>query len=436
MKKSSYLIKNGKVIDPSQKLSALKNLLIVDGKISDILEPNEKVDASRFDAEIDAKGCWVTPGFIDLHVHLRDPGYEWKETIKTGSEAAVLGGFTTICCMPNTNPTNDNPETTSAIITKALEANAAHVLPIGSVSKGLKGKEMAQLTELWEAGCVAFSDDGEPVYNTGMLRRALEWCRMLDDAVVCSHEEDKYLSLNGVMNESALSYRLGLPGIPTIAEEVMIASDIEIARYTKGRIHICHVSTARGVELVRRAKNDGIKITAEVTPHHLLFTEEAIGLYDTSAKMNPPLRFESDRLALIEGLKDGTIDCIASDHAPHDLDTKRIDFQSAAFGIIGLQTNLPTIFNLINNYGLTPEKAISAFSLSPANIFGLKAGRLTKNSVADVNIIDPTKEWKYTVEEIRSISKNTLFLDRMMTGKAKDVFVAGELKVKDFKLNI
>jgi dihydroorotase len=423
------LIENGTVIDPANSIEGEFDVLIDKGKVERI-EPRGGFGNLQVAQKFDAKGCWVVPGFIDLHVHLREPGFEWKETIKTGTEAAVLGGFTSVCSMPNTRPTNDCAEITRFIIEKARAAGAARVLPIGSVTRALQGKEMSPLSELREAGCVAFSDDGEPVWDSGLMRRALEWCRMLDVPISC-HEEDKALSCGGCMNESALSTRLGLKGMPGVAEEVMIARDIELARFTKSKAHICHVSTARGVELIRRAKNDGIWITAEVTPHHLLLTEESVGDYDTHSKMSPPLRSEEDRIGVLEGLADGTIDAVASDHAPHENDSKRVEFSKATFGILGLQTSLPLLLELHSKGALTRRRVIEALTAGPARSFGLSFGRIERGRDADISVIDPAKGWRFDRQANRSLSFNSPFLDRELRGQARHVLVAGRAVVVD-----
>lgn len=422
----TFVLRNGTVIDPSQNVEQEKDLYIKEGMIVEALRPGEKVADAQ---EIDCDGQWIVPGLIDLHVHFREPGFEWKETIHTGSQAAVVGGYTTVCCMPNTSPVNDCQEITEYILRKAKTADLCRVLPIGSVSKGLHGKEMAPLSELRDAGCVAFSDDGEPIFDSGMMRRALEWCLMLD-AVISCHEEDKCLSCGGVMNESALSSKMGLVGWPTIAEEVMIARDIEIARYTKGKIHICHVSTARGVELIRRAKNDGIRITAEVTPHHLVLTEKDCEDYNTDAKMSPPLRKKEDCQALLEGVKDGTIDAVASDHAPHELDRKQCEFSAAAFGILGLQTTLPLLLKFVSTGKLSRLRMIEACSYSAAKCFGLPLGTLKKGATADIVVIDPKKKWSFSKEALQSLSFNSPFRDWEFVGSASMTFVGGSLKAQ------
>lgn len=422
------LVSGGRLLDPSTGTDTECDLVIEDGRVASIEKPGATrgVEAASV---IDARGKWLAPGFIDVHVHLREPGFEWKETIETGSRAAVLGGFTSICCMPNTNPVNDSEEVTKYILRKASDAGLARVLPIGAVSVGLKGKQMAALSELRQAGCVAFSDDGEPVFDSGLMRRALEWCTMLD-AVICCHEEDKNLSCGGCMNESPRSTRMGLKGWPTVAEEVMIARDIELARVTKGRVHFCHVTTARGVELVRRAKADHIPVTAEVTPHHLILTEERVDGYDTNAKMSPPLRSEEDVEALYVGINDGTIDVIASDHAPHDRDSKEKEFSQAAFGILGLQTSLPLVIELINKRGLRPLQAMSLLSTGSARLIGIEGGALSKGRVADCVVIDPNRRWSLSRESVASKSLNSPFIGSELTGAVDDVLIGGRSVVR------
>lgn len=426
------VISGGRIVDPAQSIEAERDLLVRDGKIEAIENPGA-FSGLRDEELIDARGMLVTPGYIDLHVHLREPGFEWKETVASGSDAAVLGGFTSICCMANTNPVNDSAETTKFIVERARAHDRARVLPIGAISKKLEGREMAPLSELARAGCVAFSDDGEPVKDAGLMRRALEWAAMLDITLSC-HEEDKSLSCGGCMNESPLSMKMGLKGMPKVAEEVMIARDIELARTTGARVHICHVSSGRGVELIRRAKNDGIRITAEVTPHHLMLSEEAIGEYDTNAKMSPPLREWEEVELLRAGLADGTIDAVASDHAPHELDSKRVEFSRATFGIIGLQTSLPILLELVREGALSLTRAIEAITLSPARAFGLPYGTLCKGRVADIVIVDRDQEWTFRREHNVSKSFNTPFQNRQFKGTARDVWRDGVLKVKDGKL--
>jgi dihydroorotase len=330
--------------------------------------------------------------------------------------------------MPNTRPTNDNAEVTQFIRKTAERAGLAHVLPIGAVTVGLHGAELAPLSELFRAGCVAFSDDGEPVANAGIMRRALEWAAMHGLTVSC-HEEDKSLSCGGCMNEGPLSYRMGLAGWHAVAEEVMIARDIELARAFKGRVHICHVSTARGAELVRRAKHDGILVTAEVTPHHLVLTEDDIGDYDTNYKMSPPLRTKADVSALRAALADGTIDAIASDHAPHDRDTKLVEFQQASFGILGLQTSLPLTLDLVRTGALTRLRAIEVLTSGPSRCFSLTSGTLSVGHRADISIINPEQRWSFDTESCESLSYNSPFIGRELCGRATTVLVSGRVMV-------
>lgn len=423
------VITGGKLIDPRFNRDGAFDLLIEDGVVKGI---DRKGAFSSVEEKqvISAQGMLVLPGFIDLHVHLRDPGFEWRETIESGVQAAVLGGYTSICCMPNTSPVNDRQEVTRYIVDKAKRAGLAHVLPIGAVSMGLQGKELSSMTELEKSGCVAFSDDGEPVWDAGLMRRAIEWCLMSGLTIAC-HEEDKSLSCDGCMNESARSLRMGLKGWHKVAEEVMIARDIELARAFEGKVHFCHVSTARGVELVRRAKHDGILVTAEVTPHHLTLTEQEVEGYDTLAKMSPPLREAEDVEALIEGVRDGTIDAIASDHAPHEMDSKRKEFARASFGTLGLQTSLPVLMSLYRAGRIPLNRVIEAMTSGPAKCFNLKAGSLGAGDVADLVIVDPEKEWVFGAEANASKSQNSSYWNRPMQGSASTVLVAGRVVVKD-----
>ncbi|MCL4162323.1 UNVERIFIED_CONTAM: hypothetical protein GTU68_056762, partial [Idotea baltica] len=364
------------------------------------------------------------PGLIDIHVHFREPGQEWKETIETGSKSAVAGGFTAVSCMPNTNPINDSASVTELILERAAKANLCRVYPIGAITMGSKGKSLAPMMELTEAGCVAFSDDGWPVSNAQMMRRALEYSSMFE-RVLTVHEEDTSLSNHFAMNESALSIKLGLQGMPDAAENVMIARDIELARLTGGYVHFCHVSTARGVELIRRAKNDGISVTAETTPHYLVATEDLVSDFDTNAKMSMPLRGAEDVEALRIGVKDGTIDCIASDHAPHENDSKFVEFDKASFGTIGLQTTLPLVMQCVREKAFSLERGIEALTSSPRKCFKLEEHSLKEGQVADVVVIDPERVETATKEFFQSKSKNSMFLDWQLQGLADYTFVSG-----------
>ncbi len=420
------LIVGARAFDPSIGLDEPKNIVLEDGKITAIDSPGAL--AKYPDAEVlEAKGLLLTPGLIDLHVHLREPGQEWKETVATGAAAAVAGGFTTICCMPNTVPRNDTSSTTRYILTKAEEANLARVLPIGAITLGGNGETLAPMLELREAGCVAFSDDGRPVMDAGIMRRALEYNLMLG-TVLTVHEEDLNLSHDFVMNESARSLRMGLRGMPDAAENVMIARDIELARLTKGRVHFCHVSTRRGVELIRRAKEDGIPVTAEVLPHNFTLDDSAVEGFNTQAKMSMPLRGVDDMEGVLEGLASGVIDVIATDHAPHESDSKNIEFDKASFGILGLQTAVPLTLAKVREGKLSLKRAIEALTSAPGRCFKIPHASLTRGSIGDVTLIDLERSIKMTPEIIRSKSKNTPFLNCEMKGVAVYTFVGGVKK--------
>lgn len=424
MSVESFVIEGGYLIDAKSQREGRYDVLLQDGVVAAVESPGAFKTATDV-VRINAQEKWIIPGCIDLHVHLREPGEEWKETIRTGSEAAVLGGYTSICCMPNTKPANDSAEVTRFILEKAMDAGAARVLPIGAISVARHGKQLAPYTELAKAGCVAFSDDGDPVVDAGLMRRALEWCLMLGLPLAC-HEEDRNLSCGGCMNESPLSLKMGLKGFPGVAEDVMIARDIELARFTKGKIHICHVSTARGVELIRRAKNDGIAVTCEVAPHHLLLNEECVSAYDTNFKMMPPLKSHEDIEGLLDGLKDETIDAIASDHAPHDKDSKLVEFSRATVGILGLQTSLPLLVEMCLAGQLSRQRMVDLLSAGPARSFGLQGGSLAVGSIADVVVLDPNRQWAFSEDAIRSKSKNSPFVGRNLLGAVEDVFVQGK----------
>jgi dihydroorotase len=430
--KKSTIIHGGIIVDAASDRDGEFDLLIENGVVAAIEKPGvlkDKADANR----LDATGSWVIPGCVDLHVHLREPGEEWKETVQTGAEAAVLGGYTSICCMPNTKPANDSAEVTRFILEKARAAQAARVLPIGAISMERKGKQLAPYSELAKAGCVAFSDDGDPVVDAGLMRRALEWCLMLGLPLAC-HEEDRNLSCGGCMNESPLSLKMGLKGFPGVAEDVMIARDIELARFTKGKVHICHVSTARGVELIRRAKNDGINITCEVAPHHLVLDEQCVRGYDTNYKMMPPLKGHEDVEGLFAGLADGTIDAIASDHAPHDKDSKLVEFSRATVGILGLQTSLPLLVEMSLKGAMSRKRMVDLLCAGPSRSFGLPYGTLKVGSDADVVVLDPKRTWVFSEQDVRSKSKNSPFVGKELTGQAKHVFVAGRQVVSGGEL--
>jgi len=419
----SVLIHSGTVIDPLNDRHEALDLLIEDGRVAAVLAPDTERAA---DEHVDASGCWVVPGLIDMHVHLREPGYEYKETVLTGTRAAVAGGFTAVACMANTDPVNDNGAVTKYIVEKAAAADLARVYPIGAVSVGLAGERLAEIGEMREAGIVAVSDDGHPVMDSGLMRRALEYSAMFNLAVI-AHEEDRGLAGEGVMHEGPTAFRLGLKGMPAAAEEAMVARDIALLERTGGRLHVAHVSTAGSIDLVRRAKARGLAVSAEVAPHHFTLTDEAVGDYDTNAKMNPPLREKDDVAAAIEGLRDGTIDAIATDHAPHHRDAKDVEFEGAAFGIVGLETALPLCLRLVREHGLAIDTLIRALSSNPARILGVPGGSLAEGSVADVTVIDPDRAWRVDPQTFQSKSRNTPFGGWAMSGAARATIVGGRV---------
>lgn len=410
------LIQNGHIIDPSQKLDGEADLLIEAGKIKEIRVQDKKSKKSPSDTmhaesykTLDAKGMLVIPGLVDMHVHLREPGFEYKETIKTGTEAAVRGGVTAVCCMPNTNPVNDSSSVTEFIIRKAMNEGSCSVYPVGAITKGLKGEELSEFTFMHENGCVAFSDDGRPVADSLMMRRALEYSRVLNVPII-SHAEDLVLSEGGVMNEGVLSFTLGLKGIPAQAEETMIARDIALAELTGGRLHLAHVSTAGSVEIIRAAKKRGIAdITAETCPHYFSITEESVHGYNADAKVNPPLRTAKDVESIKQGLADGTIDVIATDHAPHHSDEKLLAFDHAPSGISGLETSIGLSMKLVDERVLTLNQLIEKMALNPAKIIGISKGTLRQGADADLVILDTQSTYIVNKAGFRSKGKNTPF---------------------------
>lgn len=420
------LIKNGHLIDPAEGQNSGKNLLIEDGKIAAWLGQNEPVSE---DAEVfDASGMIVAPGFIDLHVHLREPGQEYKETIASGAAAAVAGGFTSVCCMPNTTPINDNAAITRFIIEQSNRARLANVFPIGAITKASDGSELAEMGEMKTAGIVAVSDDGRPVPNAGMMRRAMEYAKDFDLCVV-DHCEDKSLSSGGVMHEGAVSVMLGLKGMPALAEDLDALRDIALAEATGAKVHIAHISTKGACEAVRLAKQKGLKVTSEVTPHHFTLTDKACENYDTRTKMAPPLRSQEHLEAVIEAIKDGTIDAIATDHAPHHADEKALEFDRAPMGITGLETAIGLTFQRLVEPGIIDlQRMVEMYATNPAKIFGLKnRGTLKVGSIADITIIDPDLEWSYNVSETKSKSKNSPFDGWQFKGAAVATIVGGKI---------
>jgi dihydroorotase len=414
------LIKKGHIIDPSQGIDSIGDVLIEEGKIVEIrMEGNGETEKRRNrDTRriIDAKEMFVIPGLIDMHVHLREPGYEHKETIKTGTDAAIRGGFTTVCCMPNTYPINDNASVTEFIIRKAALEGLCTVLPIGAITKGQKGEELVEMGTMKDQGCVAFSDDGLPVMNSLIMRRALEYSKAFGLPII-SHCEDLTLSEEGVMNEGLLSITLGLKGIPAEAEQIIVFRDILLAELTRGKLHIAHVSTGGSVKLIRDAKKRGVNVTAETCPHYFSLTEDAVKDYDTNAKVNPPLRTKKDVDAIKEGLKDGTIDIIATDHAPHNRDEKLREFDLAPSGISGLETALGLSLRLVDEGILNINQLIEKMSVNPAQILGISSkGSLKPGSDADVTILDTKKETRVDAEKFVSKGKNTPFHGWILKG--------------------
>ena len=421
---ATLLIAGGTVVDPEAASAAPADVLVRDGRIAAVGAPGTLGDA---DDRLDATGLLVMPGLVDIHVHLREPGYEYKETIATGVSAALAGGFTSIACMANTNPVNDSAAVTQFILDRAAMARGAKVYPIGAVSVGLKGTQLAEVGEMRSAGIVAISDDGMPVMDGGLMRRALEYASMFDLPVI-AHEEDACLAAGGCAHEGVVSLRLGLPGVPAAAESVMVARDIALAELSgRGRLHVAHVSTAESVDLIRAAKARGVRVTAEVTPHHLFLTDEAIEGYNTSAKMAPPLRPRADVDALRLGLADGTIDAIATDHAPHHQDEKDVEFAAAANGVIGLETALALGLRLVAEKVVDLPTLVARMALGPARVLGLPAGTLAPGAAADLTIVDPERRWRVAARSFRSKSRNTPFEGWEMVGRASAVLVDGRL---------
>jgi dihydroorotase len=420
------LIANGYVIDPAQQVNTGgRGVLIEDGRVVGLVERGEPVPEQT--QVLDATGLIVAPGFIDLHTHLREPGQEYKETVASGASAAVAGGWTSICAMPNTDPINDNPAVTRFIIEQGQAAKLANVFPIGAVTKGSQSKELAEMGEMKNAGIVAVSDDGRPVQTASMMRRAMEYARGFDLTVV-DHCQDPSLSAGGVMHEGRWSMILGLRGMPAAAEEVDAVRDCVLARLTKAKVHIAHISTRGALEAVRRAKEEGLQVTCEVTPHHWSLTDEAVAEYDTNTKISPPLRSREHVDAIIEAMKDGTIDAIATDHAPHHADEKALEFDQAPFGITGLETAVGLAFDLVHAGSIDLERMVQMCAANPARIFGLTdRGTLKANSHADITILDPQLEWVFDVKKSKSKSRNTPFHGRSMYGAAVATIVGGRL---------
>ena len=420
------MIINGTIVDPSQKLEGKGYLRIEDGKITECAL-GEAPKAANDEKVIDAKGAYVTPGFIDLHVHLREPGQESKETIESGSNAAVAGGFSTIVCMPNTIPPIDHVSLVKFILLEAQRVGKANVLPTGTISKGRAGEELSEIGEMYKAGIVAITDDGSPVMNSFLMSRASEYAKMFD-LLVMDHCED--INFKGSMNEGFYSTKLGLRGTPSISEEIMLMRDIIISGYTGGRIHLQHVSTGLGIYMVRDAKKRGVSVTCEVTPHHMSLTDADLEGYDTNFKMSPPLRTEEDRQKLIEGLMDGTVDCIATDHAPHTYTNKDVEFDNAPNGIVGMETALPVSYTtLVKENKMPVSRLIELMSTNPAKILRLKAkGTLKAGSDADVTIWSADTEYQIDTAKFKSKGRNCPFQGRHVYGKVQMTIVGGDVK--------
>jgi len=423
-KAQPILLVNGRLIDPQNNLDGTYHLLIEDGKIKSI---SRQIPALSSDFQtIDVKNKWVVPGLMDMHVHLREPGREDKETIATGTQAAAAGGFTSVACMPNTTPALDEESKIRYVIQHGEDC-PCRIYPIGAITKGLEGEELAPMGEMVKAGAKAVSDDGKSVARSNLMRNAFNYSKSFNIPVVC-HCEDMALSQKGHMNEGIISTRLGIRGIPTIAEEIIVARDLLLAEYTGARVHIAHVSTAGSVRLIRDAKSRGVNVTAETCPHYFTLIDEDVGPYDTNKKMNPPLRTAKDREAVIEGLVDGTIDVIASDHAPHVPEEKDVEFDAAAFGVIGLETSVGIVMTVLVEKGLlSPSDMVKKMSVEPNRIMGLTGGTLSSGAIADITIIDPDANWKVNPEHFFSKSRNTAFSGFSLKGYAWMTILDGHI---------
>ncbi|GBE13397.1 dihydroorotase [bacterium BMS3Abin13] len=416
----SWLLKNGRIIDPQNGVDRQGDLLVVHGTVAG---PGETAtDEVR---EIDVQGCWIVPGLIDMHVHLREPGEEYKEDIVSGTRAAAAGGFTAVACMPNTRPVNDGMAVTILILQRARDG-FARVYPVGAISKSSRGESLAEFGDMKAAGVVALSDDGRPVRDSQLMRRALEYAGDYGLRII-SHSEEQALGRHGVMNEGVVSTRLGLMGIPTAAESIMVYRDIALAEYTGKPVHIAHVSTIMSLDLIRSAKARGVRVTAETAPHYFTLTDEAVAGYNTNAKMNPPLRSEPDRLAVCEALADGTLDAVATDHAPHSTLEKEVEFDLAANGIIGLETSVPLTLALVRQGLIDEKRLVELLSVNPAGILGVTGGSLATGVPADLTVINPALEFDYTQDTVVSRSRNSPFLGWRLQGRAVLTMVDGRV---------
>lgn len=426
-KSGNFLFRNGRVIDPLQGMDTLADVLIWEGSVAEI-RPRLEISRERLAElqEMDMTGKWIVPGLIDMHVHLREPGEEYKETIASGTRAAVAGGYVAVACMPNTRPVNDSATVTRFILERADREGACHVFPVGAISKGLQGESLSEIGELRAAGAVAVTDDGRPVMDSLLMRRALEYARIFDLPVI-SHAEDSRLSHGGLMNEGTVSTMLGLGGIPSAAEEVMVARDLILAELAQCRLHIAHVSTAGSVRLIRQARERGVPVTAETAPHYFTLTDEALMSFDPVFKVNPPLRSEDDVQAIRRGLRDGTLDAIATDHAPHSVLEKDTEFEFAANGMIGLESALPLILDLVRADILTPSEAIAKVSCNPARILGVPLGTLQTREPVNLTVIDPDKTYILDAGQFESKSRNCPFHGRQVQGQALMTLVKGSV---------
>lgn len=418
------LIKGGHLIDPANKKNGQFDLLINKGKI-EAVEPEGRIADISSGEIIDAKGSIVAPGFCDMHVHFREPGHEYKETIETGSHSAAAGGFTTVAVMPNTFPVNDSRSVTEFILSQAKETSNINILPIGAITKGLEGEALSDMGELKEAGCIGYSDDGRPVSNSEIMRRALEYSKMFDLPCI-QHSEVLELTQGGSMNEGVVSTELGLKGMPTEAEDIMVHRDICLLPKTGGRLHVAHISSGGSVDLIRQAKAKGLPVTCEVAPHHFTLTHDACRGYDTNAKMSPPLRAQSDLEMIKEGMSDGTIDIIATDHAPHDRVDKQVEFSKACFGIVGLETALPLTLKMVDEKIISLEKAIDMLTFQPNQLFKLDKGTLGIGKAADITLFDEKKKYTINPSQFKSRSKNSPYKGWKVRGKILRTMVNGK----------
>ena len=419
---SRILIRGGRILDPQSGRDERADLLIEDGRVA-ALGQGLPVEGAQL---LDAAGRWVVPGFVDMHSHLREPGQEYKEDIGSGGRAAVAGGFTAVACMANTHPVNDDPAMTDYILDRARHDSPARVYPVAAATKGLKGEVMTEMAALVQAGAVAFSDDGKTIMDSGVMRRVLEYSTLVGVPVI-THAEDRTLVGDGVLNEGPVATRLGLPGNPAIAEVVHVARDLALAEFTSAHLHVAHVSTAQAVELIRRARERGVNATAEVAPHHLVLTDEAAQGYDTNAKVAPPLRSVADRDACRAGLADGTLDAIATDHAPHAQHEKELDFTEAPPGMIGFETAAAVTLELVRAGLLSPLEWVRRLSTNPARILARPGGSLAQGALADVTLVDPERVWRYDPAKGFSKSRNSPWAGAELTGRVVATLVGGRL---------